>query len=81
MSLILAIRARQKASRRSVLPFIPDVVEEQVINPADRGQITYHDVGQFSTAKYPSYTTLERPKEKRAEHMYTRPGMDNVPSY
>lgn len=60
---------------------MPDNVEEQVVAPADRGQVSYHDVSEFAVAKHASYTTLEKPKERKAEHMFTRPGFDNVPSY
>uniref|UniRef100_A0A7E4ZZG3 CX domain-containing protein n=1 Tax=Panagrellus redivivus TaxID=6233 RepID=A0A7E4ZZG3_PANRE len=71
----------QKAQHAFYRPFVPDVVDEHVIAPPDRAQVGVHDISEITTPQYPSYSTLERPKERKAEKMYTRPGFDNVPSY
>uniref|UniRef100_A0A914ELG6 Uncharacterized protein n=1 Tax=Acrobeloides nanus TaxID=290746 RepID=A0A914ELG6_9BILA len=71
----------QKAQLAFYRPFVPDHVEEHELPSPSRAQVAYHDASELTIAKHPSYSTLERPKERRAEYMYTRPGFDNVPSY
>uniref|UniRef100_A0A1I7YYP6 ZM domain-containing protein n=1 Tax=Steinernema glaseri TaxID=37863 RepID=A0A1I7YYP6_9BILA len=71
----------QKAQIAYYRPFVPDPVEETTIPGPERASASFHDVSEISAAQRPRRSTLERPQEKRAELMYTRPGFDNVPSY
>jgi len=62
-------------------PFVPDPMEETNIGQPDRGMASFHDASEISRGQQAALSTLERPKPKSAQVMYTRPGFDNVPSY
>ncbi|VDM45096.1 unnamed protein product [Toxocara canis] len=68
----------QRAQIAYYRPFVPDPLEETTLPEPERQTASYHDVSEIcGLSKQPSMSTLERPKEKRAEMMYCRPGFDN----
>uniref|UniRef100_A0A0N5BKD5 Uncharacterized protein n=1 Tax=Strongyloides papillosus TaxID=174720 RepID=A0A0N5BKD5_STREA len=71
----------QKAQLAYYRPFVPDPVDEQTIGNPERGQIEYHDASEISVPNYVESHSLPRPPSRKADAMFYRPGVDNVPSY
>uniref|UniRef100_A0AC35UI47 Uncharacterized protein n=1 Tax=Rhabditophanes sp. KR3021 TaxID=114890 RepID=A0AC35UI47_9BILA len=71
----------QKAQLAFYRPFVPDPVDELTLANPGRSNVEYHDASEISTSKQPDSHTLERPPSRRADGMFYRPGVDNVPSY
>ncbi|KHN82804.1 hypothetical protein Tcan_08689 [Toxocara canis] len=60
----------QRAQIAYYRPFVPDPLEETTLPEPERQTASYHDVSEIcGLSKQPSMSTLERPKEKRAEMM------------
>uniref|UniRef100_A0A0N4ZZ56 ZM domain-containing protein n=1 Tax=Parastrongyloides trichosuri TaxID=131310 RepID=A0A0N4ZZ56_PARTI len=71
----------QKAQLAFYRPFIPDPVDEQTLGSPERSAIEYHDAKEISIPHYAESHSLPRPPSRKADSMFYRPGIDNVPSY
>uniref|UniRef100_A0A0N4VIS3 Reverse transcriptase domain-containing protein n=1 Tax=Enterobius vermicularis TaxID=51028 RepID=A0A0N4VIS3_ENTVE len=72
----------KKKKPKNFRPFVSDPMEETNIPQPERQLVSYHDISEvIEPPQQATYSTLEKPKQKKADVMYCRPGFDNVPSY
>lgn len=56
-------------------------MEEIILPPPVREQITYHHSSEISKPHYPERTVVEPPQGRRAQVIYYIPGEDQVAAY
>uniref|UniRef100_A0A915C8T5 Uncharacterized protein n=1 Tax=Parascaris univalens TaxID=6257 RepID=A0A915C8T5_PARUN len=60
----------QRAQIAYYRPFVPDPMEETILPEPERQTASFHDISEIcGLSRQPSVSTLERPKEKKAELM------------